>query len=203
MANYQDFPTSMWETLLDFPADSQLLFIYLWTNTRSRPSGLYKINLNSVSYNLFGVPEPEAATRPPLGRLQAAYRPLLGRLIEFDENTQEVWVKEKAKHIRKLIDNNPMRKSIETDIKILESDVLREAFLRLYKELMGRPIGPLSQGQGHSQGQEKKKGCGEKEKHYVETPTRDNSNQEPFSEAPPPEFQEMVKALARKKSVAL
>lgn len=193
MANYQDFPTSMWETLLEYSPDSQLLFIYFWTNHRSRPSGLYKINLKSVSYALF------AHEGPPGSRLEAAYRPLLGRLIEFDEKTQEVWVIEKAKHIRKLSDNAPMQKSVQTDIKLLESEVLREAFLRVYKELSRPPIGCLSQGQGHSQGQEKREEREKREKQFVETPTRTNSNQERWEY--PPEVKAMIQGVLKKRSV--
>lgn len=187
MAQYQDFPVSLWEELIEYPLETQLLFIYFWTNSRCRPSGLYKIHPTYLENLLCGV------DRPPGGRLQAAIKPLLGRLLEYDFDTHEVWVKDKAKHIRKLFDNEPMQISIQTDIKLLESEVLRGLFLGFYEKFLRPPTGRLSQSQRQSQK------IGERErKDYVETPTREKSNQERW--VYPPEVQDLVKkAIGRKK----
>lgn len=182
MAKYSDISCEIWEDLIDLKPAEKLVYIFLFSNPLCRPSGLYKIKLKTV----------ELYT----GISEGAWRGPIGGLIKYDENTSEMWVRGKVKHLRNLNDNWPLRKSIEADLDRLESIFIKSLFLEKYPSFLDKslrgPIGPIRQGQGLRQGLEKIKGCGEKEKQkLVETPTRKNLNEPRHFY--PPEVQALVR----------
>lgn len=129
MAKYNTIDSEIWEDLLDFSSLQKLVYVYLFSNASCRPSGLYKINVKTIELHT-GVPEIE-------------FKSIIGKLVEYDYQTQELWVRGKMKRI--LIGfaaNTKMRKSVEADYKGLKSPLIKEAFYRKYEEALKGLVSP-------------------------------------------------------------
>lgn len=163
MAKYHDISSEIWEDLLELPLTQKALYIYLFSNPLCRPSGLYVLKQKTMEYYT-------GCKVEDLRQLfEAPCRPPVGPLVMYDENTSEIWVRGKLKHFRKLKDNWPLRKSVETDLELLKSPLLRKAFLKKYSEVLGEvlrgPIGPIRQGQRQGL-KEKREEHERREKHF-------------------------------------
>lgn len=186
MAKFHDIETSIWEDLLEFEPMQKLLYIYLFSNPLCRPSGIYKLNLKTVRHYTQATDEDFAS--------------LIGRLIEYDFTTSEIWVRGKMKRILGgFRDNVKMRSSVKADLDNVESFFIKSMFVKKYEApLKGLTSPPLPEpidkvkDKGGTRGE---KGTppglveGEKVK-----------KQERWSQ-PPPEFKELRDKLARKKAI--
>lgn len=134
MAKYHQIDVETWEDLLEFEsAGAKALYIFLFSNAFCRPSGLYKIKLKTMfSY-----------TSATLEDLKA----LCGKLIEYDFETNEVFVRGKMKRVFSGLKNNvKMKLSILSDYKGLRSPFLSRSFYNKYEGAwkgLGSPPIPL------------------------------------------------------------
>lgn len=124
MARYHQIDVEAWEDLVQFESPGpKLVFVYLFSNAACRPSGLYKILPQTIHYH----------TGTTLEDLKA----LCGKFIEYDFETNEVFVRGKFKRVLSGFKNNEkMRSAILADYKGLRSPLLSSLFFNKYKEAL-------------------------------------------------------------------
>lgn len=129
MAKYHDIDSDIWEELLEFEPGPKLLYIYLFSNPLCRPSGIYKIKLQTIQHH----------TKTKVEDLMS----LCGKFIEYDFETSEVFVRGKMKRILGGFKNNDkMRKAIVADYKGLVSPFISCSFYLKYKGALEGLVDP-------------------------------------------------------------
>ena len=173
MAKYHGIETEIWEELLEYTPRIKLLYIYLFSCPQCRPSGLYKIKIKTI--------------RTYTGCGEEDIKKICGKLIEYDFETSEIFVRGKFKRVLSgFRTNENMRKAIEADFMALSSKSISSLFINKYegalKGLRRIPLPSLLPSL-------KEGGAGEeKKKAHI------------FSK-PPKEFTNLIKELAGKKSI--
>ena len=120
-----DFNSSTWldSWFRKLPPNAKLLFIYFWTNDHKNVIGIYPIDLEVVAFE----------TGLSLRQIQE-YLPLLHPKVQYDAQTQTVWVQNYVRHQFMRTGNlSPQIKSaIEKALGGLRSDPFMESFLKHY-----------------------------------------------------------------------
>jgi hypothetical protein len=120
MAKFHDIDSDIWEELLEYSPNQKLVYIYLFSNPLCRPSGLYTIKTQTIKHHT-GQGEKELKT-------------LCGKLIDYDFETSEVFVRGKLKRILSGFKNNEnMKKAVKSDFDSLSSVFVKHSFYRKYE----------------------------------------------------------------------
>lgn len=199
MAKYHDIDCELWEDLLETSPEQKLLYIFLFSNSSCRPSGIYKIKFKTMNYYTDCSKETVES--------------MCGKLIEYDWETGEIWVKGKLKRfLSGLRSNMNVQKSVMSDLSTIKSEVIKSLFLKKYEGALkglSRGLQAPCKGSSTSKSTSKSKEGDIKGENGL-TPERDsvrteypdrNHNNEPFSSPPPPEFLELRARLSQKMSL--
>lgn len=148
MARYHDIDAEIWEDLLDYSRDQKLLYIYLFSNSLCRPSGLFMIRLKTIKHHTDCSEE--------------VIKSLCAKLIEYDFDTQEVFVRGKLKRFLSGFHNNDkVRKSVKFDYENLNSVDLKRSFYKKYEGALKGLVSPpltLTLGLSLTKGEKPEKG---------------------------------------------
>jgi hypothetical protein len=129
MARFHDIDSDIWEDLLDHSPKQKLLYVYLCTNSFSRPSGLYKITVKTIKHHT--------------GATEGDIKGLCGGLIEYDFETQEVFVRGKFKRILSGFKNNEkMRLAVKHDFDSFSSLFIKHLFVKKYEGALEGLVSP-------------------------------------------------------------
>lgn len=132
MAKYHEIDSDIWEELLEYTPLQKLLYIYLFSNPYCRPSGLYVIKTKTIKHHT--------------GQSEKELKSICGKLIDYDFETSEIFVRGKMKRILSGFKaNEKMRKAVKSDFESLSSFSLKHSFYSKYEgALEGLTSPPLA-----------------------------------------------------------
>jgi len=136
MARYSDIDNSIWEDLQECSKNAKLLYIYAFSNSACRESGLYKISLPTILLHtkLKEVEFDKACIE-------------LNSKIAYDKDKKIMFISGKLKRrLSGLKTNINLIKSIEYDFAICGDSFVTRLFLNKYEGALEGLIEPLARG---------------------------------------------------------
>jgi hypothetical protein len=130
---YHTIKSDLWEDekILELNPLQKLLFLYLFSNSRCPPSGIYKLSLQTVSFEL-NVPALE---------IKEALKALSHKLlVSYDHSKNSFWVQGKIKHGRIDFKNYVAMKSIVNDLDNFKGSSWYVLFFDKYPEFIDAAI---------------------------------------------------------------
>jgi len=129
MSKFHGIDADIWEELLGTPPKEMLLYIYFFSNPFCRPSGLYKIRLETIEHHT--------------GLGKKYVEAINGKIIDYDFETSEVFVRGKMKRILSGFSNNSsMRKAVKADYEALKSVFIKHSFYYKYEGALEGLVSP-------------------------------------------------------------
>ena len=136
MARYHEIEVSIWEDLQGTTKDQKILYIYSFSNSLTRDSGMYKIGMDTIKLGT-GLTETE---------IKEALKGLAPKIVyDFDNKVMYVAGKFKRR-LSGLHGNKNMRKAVEHDLGTFKDSFVSALFCKKYEGAfkgLGSPPLPL------------------------------------------------------------